>query len=346
MQMTKSADIASDRVDAASIADRLRAMESPYLSSWTREAYHALALTAAAVTPKLDGWASACPEINRGRILPLVLSIAAAAPFCSPAAIESTARMSLWVFALDDMFDDQRYMDGELIRRAKHYQSIAIGTATADPSDPMAAVLQEVRSDLASYPLFSQVEDRWATAACQTIQGMLVEQRWNAAYREQGAASLPTYDAYVENGLRSIGGPPHVWSALVTIGDPATPQSLSLLRRMERTACVCIRLANDLQSEDKEAREGKVNSLTILGHQYEKASVSQIDALARARGLVRDDIGDGLLRLGRLEKRPVTATGLPERAIGGIARFVCEFYARHDFHTFTQGAAPQGVSPW
>ena len=43
--------------------------------------------------------------------------------------------------------------------------------------------------------------------------------------------------------------------------------------------------------------------------------------------------------LTRLRDASVTQTGRPEAAIDNIARFVCDFYTHHDYHTFLAQAA-------
>jgi len=43
--------------------------------------------------------------------------------------------------------------------------------------------------------------------------------------------------------------------------------------------------------------------------------------------------------LAELRKAAVTQTGRPEAAIDNIARFVCDFYTHHDYHTFLAQAA-------
>ncbi len=315
------------------------------LDALHRETKGQLTATLELTAPRLDDWAKRYPEINRSRILPLVMSVAAATPFCDARAVESTARMSLWVFTLDDLFDERRCPDGELFERAKRYQVIAI-SRSAWPAgiDSLGTALAEVKEDLASYELFPSLEEQWAVAVCQTIQAMMVEHRWSGAFRLLGAEALPSYEEYVENGLYSIGGPPHVWSALITIGDPDTPNALGVLRRMERLASTCIRLANDLRSEAKEALEGKVNAFTILKTLYGKDGASATEAAELAHARVRSEIAKGLADLRELEGKAVTRTGLPEKAIAGIARFVCDFYAEHDYHTFLHPSHEERVS--
>src|ERR1051325_4822324 len=75
----------------------------------------------------LHRWAARYPLIRRVRVWPLALSVAAGAPFASTEALISTARLSLWVFTLDDLFDEERVPQAALMKRLDCY------CATASP---------------------------------------------------------------------------------------------------------------------------------------------------------------------------------------------------------------------
>src|SRR5207245_11003317 len=138
-----------------------------------------------------------------------------------------------------------------------------------------------------------------------TIEGMTREDQWRSAFRHDGVASLPTYEEYVDIGRYSIGGPPHMWAALITTGDESTPKHLDHLGAMEQLASTCIRLANDLQSYQKEVTEGKINALVILSRELREKGVSEKDAYAQAEARVRADIAAGLDQLSALRKARV-----------------------------------------
>lgn len=295
----------------------------------------------ARVAQRLHRWAARYPLIRRVRVWPLALSVSAAAPFASVEALSSTARLSLWVFTLDDLFDEEHVPQAELMRRAERYQAIARGRLPGRPDDSLAVALAEVRDDLARYPLGGPLGPVWAEALCGTIAGMVAEYRWRQRFRAEGDEALPTYAEYLETGLYSIGGPPHVWAALVTLGDPSTPQHLDHLRAMERLASTCIRLANDLQSYQKEIAEGKINALVLLSRRLAGAGHAQGTAYQLAEARVREDIRRGLEELAALQAGARTRTGRPEAAIADIARFVCDFYLHHDYHTFTRPGDPR-----
>jgi Terpene synthase family 2, C-terminal metal binding len=312
----------------------LKKLDSPFLAS--RDAAfraHVFDL-ARRVATRLDDWASRYPAIRRVRVLPLALSVSAAAPFADVDALVSTARVSLWVFTLDDLCDEEAFAPAELACQLDAFRRIA-GGGTADPgADRLAAALGEVRDDLARYPLFARLSDDWARALIGTIDGMVQENAWRDAYRRGGTESLPTYAEYVATGRYSIGGPPHIWSALVTGEDRTTPAHRAYLGRMERLSSICVRLANDLRSHAKELREGKINGLIVAARAFERDGASPSASWPRAEALVRADIALALSKITELQAHGPTATGQPEAAIADIARFVSEFYARHDYHTF------------
>ena len=124
--------------------------------------------------------------------------------------------------------------------------------------------------------------------------------------------------------------------------DPAAPSAVGHLAIMEREASTAIRLANDLQSQAKELDEGKVNSLVILCDQLERAGLRPVEARAAAQERVHAEIRSGLQRLLQLQAEARTPSGRTEGTIADIARFVCEFYVAHDYHTF---AAPIEAQP-
>ena len=295
----------------------------------------------ARTSQRLHRWAARYPLIRRVRVWPLSLSVAAGAPFTSVEGLISTARLSLWVFTIDDLFDEERVPQAELMKRAQRYRALAHREIACPSGDSLATALCELRDDLATYPLFGPLGSQWADALCGTIDGMTREYQWRLAHRKgsDAQATLPTYEEYVATGRYSIGGPPHIWAALVTSDDPSTPEHLDHLRAMEQLASTCIRLANDLQSYQKEVQEGKINALVILSRELRARGVPEQEAYAQAEARVHADIVAGLEKLAALRQSAVTQTGRPEAAIDNIARFVCDFYTHHDYHTFLAQAA-------
>ncbi len=309
-------------------------LQSRFLDSLDAVAKAQIFDLSAKMVPALDAWAARHPLIRRVRIWPLSISVAAAARFSSVDALVSTAKVSLWVFTLDDVFDEELIQGSELMRRAEQYKGIALDGEGIQEDDSLGIALSDVRDDLARYPLFHSIGEEWGNALCGTIDGMIQENNWRLSYQREGATALPTYYDYVANGLYSIGGPPHIWAALITTDDESTPQHLDHLRAMEHIASACVRLANDLQSHEKEMSEGKINALVILARELQENGMAASEAYEAAEGRVYADIAHGLERLAELQTAAVSKTGWPEAVTADIARFVCEFYTQHDYHTF------------
>lgn len=284
---------------------------------------------------QLHRWAARYPLIRRVRVWPLALSVAAAAPFSSVDALITMARWNLWAFTLDDLFDEERVPERDLMRRAERYRTLVYSDDGPPTGDSLATALCDIRDELARCPLFAVLRTEWATAVCGTIDGMAREYGWRQHYRREGPSALPSYLEYLATGRFSIGGPPHVWVAMVTINDPSTAEHIEHLRAMERLASISIRLANDLQSYHKEIQEGKINALGLLGRGLLETGHDATDVYQQAEAKVRDQIVDGLASLDNLQNSARCLTRQPEAAIANLARFVCDFYLDHDYHTFT-----------
>lgn len=316
-------------------------LHSEFFAKLTEEQKLKIFDLTARASRELHRWAAKYPLIRRVRVWPLSLSVAAAAPFASLNALVSMARVSLWVFTIDDLFDEETVPFTELRRRVERYKEI-LGGAKPQPNterDTLALALSDIREDLLQYDLFPALSEDWAKAIIGTLDGMMLEHEWRVDYRQnRTSAALPDYDAYVEYGLYTVGGPPHVWTALIAIDDHSVLNNYEILTELGLKASVCIRLANDLRSYEKEIREAKINSVVILQRQALKQGIVEKDSLSWACERVEQGIQDSLHKCTELYERSHTMTGNPERAILDIARFVCDFYVNHDYHTFTAGA--------
>jgi hypothetical protein len=295
---------------------------------------------AARASRELHKWAARYPLMRRVRVWPVCLSVAAAAHFTSADIVVNMARMSLWIFTIDDLFDEEIVPFAELRRRIARYNDILAG-ARADQRrerDKLALALQGIRDDLSTAPLFPVLWDKWAEAVSGTLGAMMREHEWRILYRSgSGDAQLPSYDSYLSYGIYSIGGPPVIWTSLVAISDESTLEHLPRLKQLEHTASLCLRLSNDLRSRSKEIAEGNVNSIVIRQHEaMERGHPSEV-AQEIACATVQEDIRRGLARCQELQRQARTRTGYPERVMTDIARFVCDFYVHHDYHTFTAG---------
>ncbi len=282
---------------------------------------------------RLQNWAMDYKLVRPERIMPLALTLSSTHPVNDLDAVFISACTNLWIFAIDDFIDESKLADEELKIHAETYQSIIKGHNSPTPSDELGGMIHQIRTELQQYPLFKELENDWTEALCRMIRGMTMENQWRDEFHS--SRKLPSIKEYLENGLYSVGGPPHIWTVLITLGDPSAVPEKIILQEMGKLASTCIRLANDWQSYEKEVREGGINALTIWNNHLFRELDYEI-ALKKSQNHLIDLINQNLKKLKAIKAEIRTTTGFPEQAIENIAEFVCEFYMQHDFHTMVQ----------
>jgi hypothetical protein len=306
---------------------------NPFLQALPQVEQHRIASLTVEAAELLTAWSAAYRIVRPVRILPICLSVAAAAPFADLQAIVDTARVSVWIFALDDVFDEGQCTQAELATRAMLYEGILLDRPTPAEDDELAVMLRQVKAGLAGHPLYAPLGTEWALALNGTIRAMLQENEWREAFQQQMLTRLPDYDAYLACGRQSVGGPPHMWAAILTTNDSTAIQQRDYLAWMVEQSSAIIRLANDLQTYERELREGKLNSLQILCQSPQCDRLPAGATIHDASQYVQEQIQQTLDQLEALGQQPRTVTGRPELALVRIAQYVAEFYRRNDFHT-------------
>ncbi|MEM7331036.1 MAG: terpene synthase family protein [Chloroflexota bacterium] len=283
---------------------------------------------------ELTHWSSQFPSILQTRIPPLSLILTATYPANNLDALLLTGMTNLWIFAVDDLFDSATLSTKSLSELTEKFNLII--TEAPSPTllnDELGQILGNIRKDVAKFSLFEHLESNWCNAFKNMLNGMVKEAIWREKF--QLFNELPDLDGYLENGLNTVGGPPHIWTTLITTNDFSLLKVQKALDEMVLTASACIRLANDWQSYGKEIKEGSFNSLTIWEN-HQRCNLSGEFALEEAKKCLIAQIEEELERLKRLKIDINTETGLPETVIVNIAEFVSEFYMQHDFHTMTR----------
>lgn len=306
-------------------------LNSTFLDGQSQATRGAVFAAVGRLMPDLQQWCAGYPSLRTERVAPVSLTVAAAAPFAGHGALLAAAKVTLWIFALDDLFDESLLPRSQLLAAAEEFMTVARAGRAEVPGE-LANCLVDARAAVAEFPLFDSLAADWAAAMCGTVDAMVREYDWRTAFQTTG--SLPTYEDYVQNGLYSIGGPPYLWTTLVSSGDPSLLSVLPRLRLMEPLASSCIRLANDLRSDAKERLEGKLNGVVIRGSEFQARGMAADEAWLAAAVGIRADIGRRLKRLNVLRRKVGSQTGQPEATMADIANFACDFYVSHDFNAF------------
>lgn len=295
-------------------------MTEPTLSPQQTTNPQALAQQTAA---RLAAWTEPHPSIRRGRIEPVAMQMAASAPFALPQTLSLTLQVGLWIAALDDLLDEGQADAAAIAGRLRSYEDPA---ASLGDGDDLAAMLHETYLELSRQPLFPSLAAPWRQALRDHLHGHLREHGWRSDYR-QNPASLPSYADYLAVGCHTIGFPLIPWTFLIAFSDPTAPAHLAGLEEMAVTAGVCLRLANDIRSYERELAEGKINAIVILSW----TAVGEA-AQRQAEEHIVAEIEAGLASLRRQRQALAASCDLPSAAILGMAETGCRFYHRRDFH--------------
>jgi Terpene synthase family 2, C-terminal metal binding len=310
------------------------------------------------LSEKLILWASHHHYLRRKRILPLAIGMAASMPFVSVDDLTSIGKLNLWIFGIDDIVDEWQGKQKDLFDFINLYKSVLLDPklelditpsqkrkrienvhersrinlfTTADCYNEVSLALKEILNDLAHYPLFQSLKSIWQDSIFKTISAMEKEQKWKLAYKKnKSKAILPTLHTYMKVGFNSIGAIPHMWSSILTMNDISIFEHFHYLQKIEHLASATIRLANDLQSFDREKREGKFNSVTIVAQHFESDGDYE-RSIKTAKEYIAQLIHENLTLLNRLCSKKITLTGYPESSIFNCSQFTCDFYSLRDF---------------
>lgn len=250
------------------------------------------------------------PSINQERLPGVAWTVAARMPNWSaydPHLL--TARLVLWIFALDDRCDDPAYPATLLYRQLQTYHEIAQG-APAPADDDLALLLAAVLGELRQRPLWQMLSSHWTTAFEELLDAMLAE---------RDSPPLILFDVYLNRGMASIGTILDGWTVLLLLDDLREYDRLSIIQNALEAGARVARLANDLNSAAKEEGEQKQNALTLLGSRERVA-----DVLETAYSTWQANI-----------RQVGTPSGMFEQCMKLTIDSIVAFYRRWEYHRFT-----------
>lgn len=178
-----------------------------------------------------------------------------------------TARYLVWIFGVDDLSDDWALPLPALLARHTHYRAVAAG-APPDARDDLALLLAELCADLAAQPSWPALAHEWRTALGGLLAAMAAERD------PRPRADLAEYMAYAHI---SIGALQDAWTMLIVLGERVGQAQLQAIRAAMLAEARVIRLANDLNSAEREQAEGKQNALTILAAQGDGRALAEVE---------------------------------------------------------------------
>lgn len=275
----------------------------------------------------LQGWAQRFPAMGGPRLKSMARSCAAA---CEGASDESVLQLAIFcmvLFGIDDLGDRALapLSDEEIDLQLSRLETVVLAGGQTSLDVPAGAPGQVFRglgelcrgltSRQAAWALFSR-------HLVGMIRGMREEVLMSRAFTARG--QLPTWDAYVELGTRTVGIPP-VGAVMLALVGPAEPLLDARVEQLLACAGRAVRFANDLRSYAREVGEGKPNSVSL-----------QLRALACSEAQARAVVASH--RDAEVRALPALVAALPlellawGQAFHRYTSFILDWYAVAELH--------------
>ena len=242
-------------------------------------------------------------------------------------------RWWLWIFGIDDRFDDFGLAEPELAEWTARFEGILRREPRRTDADLMLAAFESIRCDLRRYRLFPQLSEPWHCGMADIVRGMLIERRWCGV---PAAEDPPSYEVYLENGIKTISVRPYALTACVVADESAAAAEFGRLDAMIYRAARCFRLANDLRSDAREREEGKLNGVSLLQREFMTAGSSDSQALEWSRAKIRDTCAADLIQLRHMQERAAPEIRTMARFVWAHTAFVWDMYQIGDYDTMSE----------
>ncbi len=278
------------------------------------------------VTVCCDAWLAEHPIVRRPSVTAACALVSAVSmPNLAVAEVGLLTRWWLWIFGVDDVFDDGAVPDERVDDWARRFVR---DLPAAD--DPLLAAFASIHDDLRGYPLYPPLARRWRAGMAEIVRGMLRERRWS---RARTPAEQPSYAGYLDNAMTTIAVRPYTVTAAILAGEPAAVDGFDALDPVIRAAARCFRLANDLRSAAREREEGTLNAVSLLQGAFTARGFGEEAAEEAARRQLRDTCAADLAYLDAARHAAPPALATLTRFLWAHTTFVWHMYQVADYDT-------------
>ncbi len=281
------------------------------------------------VTACCDAWLAEHPIVRRPSVTAACALVSTVAmPNLAVAELGLLTRWWLWIFGVDDVFDDGAVPD----ERVDDWTRRFLRDLPAD-DDPLLAAFGSIHDDLRRYPLYPPLAGRWRAGMAEIVRGMLRERRWSGAPTSAGE---PSYAAYLDNAMTTIAVRPYTVTAAILAGESAAADRFDALDPVIRTAARCFRLANDLRSAAREREEGTLNAVSLLQRGFAARGFRAEAAERAACQQLRETCAADLAYLDAARHTAPPALATLTRFLWAHTTFVWNMYQVSDYDTVSE----------
>jgi len=309
--------------------DRLRAQYLPPLST---EQVQAIEEYLPSVLDAAGQWVSRFPELNPATLVPAtLLKIGQLYPL-AVRDITTAVEWEIWVFAFDDLFDQEHRAFSETSKIIDECYAIAIARpGTEQARSGFGVSFLEIKDALAAHRTFRDLQAAFVGTLAWMIDGV--------TWVEQNARGpRPSFDEYLYHAGHAFWHP-FVWS-LPLFDDEAISTELSRFLQLADQCARACRLSNDLRTLGRELREGVLNGLTI--RLAELAASSDAGATRQLRKNAEHYVRAAMLKErenAHATARTITTPSAAEAAFIRLMELSIETYERKDVREWTASLA-------
>jgi hypothetical protein len=277
------------------------------------------------VTACCDAWLVDFPIVRRPSVTAACALVSTVAmPGLTVARLGLLTRWWLWIFGVDDVFDDPAVPD----ERVEEWTGRFLRDPAAD--DPLLAAFGSIHDDLRRYPLYPPLSRRWRDGMAEIVRGMSRERRWS---RARTPADQPSYATYLDNATTTIAVRPYTVTAAILADEPPAADLFAALDPVISTAARCFRLANDLRSAARERAEGTLNAVSLLHRDFAARGLGDAAAERAARHQLRETCVEDLAHLDAARHTAPPALATLTRFLWAHTTFVWNMYQVSDYDT-------------
>lgn len=317
-------------------------MRSALLPRLTEEEIEAIEKLLPAVIRETIRWSELYSPLSQESILPAAVGAIIQLPRLPVQAVATRTKANIWLPAFDDLLDRQALSAGEIEDVLQECLAVACQPRSAVATrSPFGMALADIVEELAQYPLWRELHPCWTVSLVQVLEASMYEywlQRRASGWEGQMGGFSPLFDEYLFYGRRSI-GITYLWiSSLILENDRSALPVLSQLIALADQCALVVRLANDLATYERESREGKVNSITILANTLRERDpdMDGESALKHARDQINERLELEFAEASRMTARIRTDSAIEHRFLRAT-EFGVELYRRRDFRTWAHG---------
>jgi hypothetical protein len=197
-----------------------------------------------------------CKLISKNRVLPTAIIASQLFERGASDQIFAFGSSTLWLFGVDRWFDEKQYANQDVAKKFSFLFDLQNIVPQDNEELEILSTFKDIQLFLSKFESFKFWRDYWFSSLLQVLfLGMASERSNNSSL---------SFEQYLYYGRESIGVKFVNLSTFLSMGIPLDLNHFVYFDLIQNLSAEIIRLKNDIVTNPKEFREGKLNSLSVL----------------------------------------------------------------------------------